>query len=77
MNDFKKLAHAIWDCKYHIVWCPKYRFRILKGAVRKSVSEIIKQLCEWKNLEVLEMNVQKDHVHIVISIPQKLSVSEG
>ncbi len=76
MNDFRKLAHAIWDCKYHIVWCPKYRFRILKGAVRKSVCEIIKQLCEWKKLEILEMNVQKDHVHLVISIPPKLSVSE-
>lgn len=68
MSDFKKLAHAIWDCKYHIVWCPKYRFRILKGAVKQSVTEIIKQLCEWKKLEILEMNVQEDHVHLVISM---------
>ena len=71
MSDFKRLAHAIWDCKYHIVWCSKYRFRILKGAVQKSVKEIISQLCEWKKLEVLEMNVLEDHVHIVISIPPK------
>ena len=76
MSDFKKLAHAIWQCKYHIVWCPKYRFRILKGAVQKSVNEIISQLCEWKKLEILEMNVLEDHVHLVISIPPKFAVSE-
>ena len=76
MSDFKKLAHAIWDCKYHIVWCSKYRFRILKGAVQKSVKEIISQLCEWKKLEILEMNVLEDHVHLVISIPPKFAVSE-
>jgi putative transposase len=63
MSDFKKLAHAIWQCKYHIVGCPKYRFRILKGAVEKSVKEIIKQLCELKKLEILEMNVEEDHIH--------------
>jgi len=46
----KKLAHAIWQCKYHVVWCPKYRFKILKGALQKSVKEIISQLCEWKKI---------------------------
>ena len=71
MSDFKKLAHAIWQCKYHIVWCPKYRFRIMKGTVQKSVKEIISQLCEWKKLEILELNVLEDHVHLVISIPWK------
>ena len=76
MSSFNKLAHAIWQCKYHIVWCPKYRFRILKGAVEKSVKEIIKQLCEWKKLEILEMNIQEDHIHLVISIPPKFAVSE-
>ena len=76
MSDFKKLAHAIWDCKYHIVWCSKYRFRILKGAVQKSVKEIISQLCEWKKLEIMELNVLEDHVHLVISIPPKFAVSE-
>ena len=76
MKDFKRLAHAVWQCKYHIVWCPKYRFRILKGEVAKSVIEIIQQLCEWKKLEVLEKNVQLDHVHLVLSIPPKHSVAE-
>ena len=77
MSNFNKLAHAIWQCKYHIVWCPKYCFRILKGAVQKSVKEIIKQLCEWKRLEILEMSVQEDHVHLVLSIPPKVAVSDA
>ena len=76
MSSFNKLAYAIWQCKYHIVWCPKYRFRILKGAVEKSVKEIIKQLCEWKKLEILEMNIQEDHIHVILSIPPKFAVSE-
>ena len=76
MSGFKRLAHSIWQCTYHIVWCPKYRFKILKGEVQRSVEDILRQLCEWKKLEVLEMNVQEDHVHLLVSIPPKLSVSE-
>ena len=76
MSELKKLAHAVWNCKYHLIWCPKYRFRILKGGVKQSVVEILHQLCEWKKIEVLEMNVQEDHVHMVLSIPPKFSVSE-
>ncbi len=76
MSDLRKLAHAVWQCKYHIIWCPKYRFKIMKGALRQSVDEILRQLCEWKKLELLEMNVQQDHVHMVVSIPPKFSVSE-
>ena len=76
MSNFEKLAHAVWQCKYHIAFCPKYRFRILKGTVQESVEEFIKQLCGWKKLEILEMNVQEEHVHLVLSIPPKHSVSE-
>lgn len=76
MSNFNKLAHAIWQCKYHIVWCPKYRFNILKGTMEKKVRETIAQLSEWKQLEILEMNVQEDHVHLVVSIPPKYPVSE-
>jgi putative transposase len=76
MGRFNKLAHAVYDCKYHLVWCPKYRFRILTGEVGRSARDIIKQLCEWKKIEVLEGNVQKDHVHLVLSMPPKYSVSE-
>ena len=76
MSRFNKLAHAVWDCKYHVVWCPKYRFRILKGDIAKSVREIIRQLCEWRTIEILAGNVQTDHVHMVISFPPKYSVAE-
>ena len=76
MKDFNRLAHSVWQCKYHIVWCPKYRFRILKGEVGKSIRDIIKQLCERKKVEILEGNVQEDHIHLVLSFPPKYSVSE-
>ena len=76
MKDFRRLAHAVWQCKYHIVWCPKYRFRILKGEVGESVRDIIKQLSEWKKVEILEGNVQTDHIHLVLSFPRKYAISE-
>ena len=76
MNQFKKLAHAVWQCKYHVIWCPKYRFRVLRGEIGLSVRDIIKQLCEWRKIEILEGNVQADHIHLVLSIPPKYSISE-
>ena len=76
MNLSSKLSHVVWDCKYHVVWCPKYRFRILKGGIAKSIREIIRQLCEWRKIEILAGNVQTDHVHMVISFPPKYSVAE-
>jgi putative transposase len=76
MKQFKKLAHAVWQCKYHIVWCPKYRFKILKGEIGKSVRDIIRQLTEWRGIEILEGNVQEDHIHLVLSIPPKYSIAE-
>jgi putative transposase len=59
-----------------VVWCPKYRFRILSGEVGRSIREIIRQLCEWKQVEILEGNVQKDHIHLVLSVPPKYSIAE-
>ena len=76
MKQFNKLAHAVWQCKYHVVWCPKYRFKILKGEIGKSVRDIIKQLTEWRGIEILEGNVQEDHIHLVLSIPPKYSIAE-
>ena len=76
MSGYGKSAHAIWQCKYHVAFCPKYRFKILKGVVQESVKEFITQLCGWKKLEILEMKVQEDHVHLVLSIPPKHSVAE-
>ncbi len=76
MSRYKKLSHVVYKCDYHIVWVPKYRFRILQGQVKQLVEEDIKMLCEWKKSELLELNVQSDHVHLVVSIPPKVSVSE-
>lgn len=73
----KKLAHSVYECKYHIVFCPKYRYKILQAEVASYVTENIYRLCGQKDgIEVLEMNVQPEHVHMVLSIPPKYAVSE-
>jgi putative transposase len=77
VKQFKRLAHAVWQCKYHVVWCPKYRYRILRGELGKTVRDIIRQLCEWKKIEILEGNIQIDHIHLVLEIPPKYSISEA
>ena len=76
MAKWKKLSHTIYQCKYHIVWCPKYRYRILKGPVAEFVEQTLRMLCEWKTIEILEMNVKEDHIHMILSIPPRLSISE-
>ena len=76
MAKSKKLAHVVYQCAYHIVWCPKYRYWVLRGNVAKFVEKNIRALCEWKKVDVMELNVQEDHVHLVVSIPPKVSVSE-
>jgi putative transposase len=76
MAKWKKLAHVVYQCSYHIVWTPKYRFRILEGDVGKAVEDKIRTICEWKDIEVLELSVMKDHVHMVATIPPRESISE-
>ena len=76
MSRFKKLSHVIYECKYDLVWCPKYRYRVLSGPVKEEVEDTLRSLCEWKKVEILEMNVQADHVHMVVEIPPKLSISQ-
>jgi putative transposase len=76
MAKWKKLADVVYQCSYHIVWCPKYRYRILKGKVKEFVEKRIRTICEWKTVEILELNVREDHVHLVAVIPPKVSVSE-
>lgn len=66
----------VYQCAYHLVWCPKYRYRILKGAVAKSVEAMLRMLCEWKKTEILELSIMEDHIHMVVSIPPPISVSE-
>ncbi|TKB05843.1 IS200/IS605 family transposase [Desulforhopalus sp. IMCC35007] len=59
-----------------MIWCPKYRFKILNGALQRSVGDLLRQLCDWKKLEILEMNIQEDHDHLLLSVPPKFVVSE-
>lgn len=75
MSRFRKLSHTIWHCHYHVVWTPKYRYRILTGPVAQEVSNCIRAFSEYLKCEVTELNVQADHVHVLVMIPPKLSVS--
>lgn len=73
---FRKLAHSLYECKYHVVFCPKYRYRMLKDEVAKFVEQEIYRLCSQKDgVEVIELNVRVDHVHLVLWIPPKYAVS--
>jgi putative transposase len=74
MSRFKKLSHMIWHCQYHIVWVPKYRHRILTGHVGHEVGNCIRAFSQQKNVEIVEMNIQPDHVHLLVMIPPKVSV---
>ena len=76
-RQFQRLSHTIYECKYHIVFCPKYRYRILKDEVAEYTKQQIYRLSQRKDkVEVLELNVQIDHVHMVISIAPKYSISD-
>ena len=76
MSKYRKLSHVVFKCDYHIVWVPKYRYRVLKGTIRDLVDQDIRMLCDWKDCQVVELNVQSDHIHLIVSIPPKLSVSK-
>ena len=73
--DTNSLAHTKWNCKYHIVFAPKYRRKVFYDEHRIEVREIIRKLCEWKGVEIIEGEVCQDHIHILVSIPPKISVS--
>ena len=74
---FRKLAHSLYECKYHIVFCPKYRYRILQDEVGEYVKQEIYQLLRQREgVEVIELNIQADHVHLLLWIPPKYAVSE-
>ena len=76
MSKYRKLSHVVYKCDYHIVWVPKYRYRILTGEIKELLNKDIRSLCEWKGCEIGEMNIQEDHIHLVVSVPPKVSVSE-
>ncbi|MBO5605590.1 MAG: IS200/IS605 family transposase [Acidaminococcaceae bacterium] len=69
------LAHTKWVCKYHIVFTPKYRRKIIYNQLRVDIRNILKDLCKWKGVEIIEGNCMPDHVHLLLSIPPKMSVS--
>ena len=69
------LAHTKWNCKYHIVFAPKYRRKIFYNEKRAEVGKILRTLCAWKGVEIIEAEVCPDHVHMLVSIPPKISVS--
>ena len=75
MSRFRKLSHTIWHCQYHIVWVPKYRYRILDGSLREATEMGIQAIWGYAGCEVVELNVQRDHVHLMVMIPAKISVS--
>ena len=76
MSRFRKLSHTIWHCQYPIVWTPKYRFRILTGPVAEEVARCIRAFSEQQKCEVVELNVQIDHVHLLVMIPPKIAISD-
>jgi putative transposase len=74
--DMNSLSHTTWRCKYHIVFAPKYRRLIIYGELRRDIGRILRDLCKRKGVEIIEANACKDHIHMLVSIPPKLSVAE-
>lgn len=75
MNDSKSLAHTKWNCKYHVVFAPKYRRKVFFGEKKEAVGKILRQLCEWKRIRIIEAEICQDHVHMLLEIPAKIAVS--
>ena len=76
MDDCESLSHSVWDCKYHVVFIPKYRKKTLYGELRRRLGEVFRTLAKQKESQVLEGHLMPDHVHMLISIPPKYSVSQ-
>ena len=75
MNDMHSLSHTRWNCKYHIVWAPKYRRKVFYGDKRLEIGAILRELCKWKGVNIIEAEVCPDHIHMLLEIPPKMSVS--
>ena len=73
--DTNSLAHTQWECKYHIVFAPKYRRQIIYGKIKQDIGQMIRKLCEYKGVEIIEAEACKDHIHMLVSLPPKYSVS--
>jgi len=68
-------AHTTWNCKYHIVFAPKFRRKVFFGEKKREIGAILRQLCEWKGVSIIEAEICPDHVHMLVAIPPKLAVS--
>ena len=75
MDDIKSLAHTKWNCKYHVVFAPKYRRKVFYEEKRLEIGAILRELCRWKGVEIIEAEVCPEHIHMLLSIPPKISVS--
>lgn len=75
MNVKRSLSHTSWNCKYHVVFAPKYRRQIIYGKLREDIGKILRELCSWKEVTIIEAELCNDHVHMLIEIPPKTSVS--
>ena len=74
-DDVNSLAHTMWNCKYHVVFASKYRRKVFYEEKRLAIRDILRQLCAWKGVEILEGEICPDHVHLLLSIPPKMSIS--
>lgn len=75
LNDIHSLSHTKWNCKYHIVFAPKYRRMVFYKEKRKAIGKILRQLCEWKGVNIIEAEICPNHVHILVEIPPKIALS--
>ena len=75
MHEWESLSHVRWDCKYHVVFIPKYRKKVMYGKLRKGVGDILRRLCRQRGVELIEGHAMRDHVHLCLAIPPKFSVS--
>ena len=75
MSRYRKLSQTIWHCQYHIVWVPKYRYRVLSGNIAREVENCVRAFSEQLGCEIIELNVQVDHVHLLVLVPPKVSIS--
>lgn len=75
MNDIHSLSHSKWNCKYHIVFAPKYRRKVFFGEKKREIGKILRCLCEWKGVNIIEAEICPDHVHMLVEIPPKIAVS--
>ena len=75
MNNYESLSHSVWDCKYHVVWIPKFRKKVLYSQLRVHMGEVLRELARQKESRVVEGHLMPDHVHILISIPPKYAVA--